>query len=158
MENPAQPLYPTQTADRIGIATISKPPVNPLSRDVCDTLLESFDAFEEAEVRVVIICADPNTKVWSAGHDIHEIPLDGDDAVTDDGFQCVLHRIPSCPMPVIAMLHGSVWGAACDLAVTCDLAIGTPLTTFAITPVKLGLEIIRRECPTSSEAPSTPHH
>ena len=42
-------------------------------------------------------------------------------------------------MPVIAMLHSSVWGAACDLAVTCDLAIGTPQTTFAITPVKLGI-------------------
>ena len=37
------------------------------------------------------------------------------------------------------MLHSSVWGAACDLAVTCDLAIGTPKTTFAITPVKIGI-------------------
>ncbi|WP_433968545.1 hypothetical protein [Tunturiibacter gelidiferens] len=35
------------------------------------------------------------------------------------------------------MLHSSVWGAACDLAVTCDLAIGTPKTTFVNTPVKL---------------------
>jgi len=42
-------------------------------------------------------------------------------------------------VPVIAMLHSSVWGAACDLAVTCDLVIGTPKTTFAITPVKLGI-------------------
>jgi len=42
-------------------------------------------------------------------------------------------------MPVIAMLHSSVWGAACDLVVTCDLAIGTPKTTFAITPVKIGI-------------------
>jgi methylmalonyl-CoA decarboxylase len=37
------------------------------------------------------------------------------------------------------MLHSSVWGAACDLAVTCDLAIGTPKATFAITPVKMGI-------------------
>jgi len=34
--NPAQPARPTRIANNIGIATISKPPVNPLSRDDCD--------------------------------------------------------------------------------------------------------------------------
>jgi methylmalonyl-CoA decarboxylase len=139
-ENPAQPVVTTQTANDIGIATISKPPVNPLSGDVCDQLLKSFDEFERAHVRAVIIRANPNTKIWSAGHDIREIPLDGHDAVTwTTGFERVLHRVRSCTVQVIAMLHSSVWGAACDLAVTCDLAIGTPKTTFAITPVKIGI-------------------
>jgi methylmalonyl-CoA decarboxylase len=139
-ENPAQGVCPTQIVNNIGIATISKPPVNPLSGDVCDTLLASFDEFEKARVRVVVIRANPNTRVWSVGHDIREIPLDGDDAMTwTTGFERVLHRVRNCAVPVIAMLHSSVWGAACDLAVTCDLAIGTPKTTFAITPVKLGI-------------------
>jgi methylmalonyl-CoA decarboxylase len=139
-ETPAQPVRPTQIANHIGIATISKPPLNPLSGEVCDQLLQSFDEFEKARVRVVIIRANPTTKVWSAGHDIREIPLDGDDAVTwTTGFERVLHRVRNCAVPVIAMLHGSVWGAACDLAVTCDLAVGTPQSTFAITPVKLGI-------------------
>src|SRR5262249_885761 len=139
-ESPAQPVRPTQIANNVGIATISKPPVNPLSSDVCEQLLASFDEFEKAHVRVIIIRANPNTKIWSAGHDIREIPLDGHDAVTwTTGFERVLRRVQNCTVPVIAMLHSSVWGAACDLAVTCDLAIGTPKTTFAITPVKLGI-------------------
>ena len=139
-ENPTELVRPTQIANNIGIATISNPPVNSLSTDVCDELLKSFDEFEKANVRVVIIGANPNTKIWSAGHDIREIPLDGQDAVTwTTGFERVLHRVQNCTVPVIAMLHSSVWGAACDLAVTCDLAIGTPKTTFAITPVKLGI-------------------
>jgi len=139
-ENSTQPERPTQIADNIGIATISSPPVNSLSSNVCDKLLESFDEFEKARVRVVIIGANPNIKIWSAGHDIREIPLDGEDAVTwTTGFERVLRRVRDCKVPVIAMLHSSVWGAACDLAVTCDLAIGTPNTTFAITPVKLGI-------------------
>jgi methylmalonyl-CoA decarboxylase len=139
-ENPAQPVTRSLIAENIGIATISKPPVNPLSSDVCARLLESLDEFEKAKVRVVIIRADPNTKIWSAGHDVHEIPLDGHDAVHwTTGFVQVLQRVRYSPMPVIAMLHSSVWGAACDLAVTCDLAIGTPKTTFAITPVKIGV-------------------
>jgi methylmalonyl-CoA decarboxylase len=140
IENPTQLVRPTQIANNIGIATINNPPVNSLSSDVCDKLLQSFDEFEKANVRVVIIGANPNSKIWSAGHDIGEIPLDGHDAVTwTTGFERVLRRVQNCTVPVIAMLHSSVWGAACDLAVTCDLAIGTPKTTFAITPVKLGI-------------------
>jgi len=140
IENPTQLVRPTQIANNIGIATINNPPVNSLRSDVCDKLLQSFDEFEKANVRVVIIGANPNSKIWSAGHDIGEIPLDGHDAVTwTTGFERVLRRVQNCTVPVIAMLHSSVWGTACDLAVTCDLAIGTPKTTFAITPVKLGI-------------------
>jgi len=140
LENPTQSVRPMQIANNIGIAIIDNPPVNSLSSNVCDKLLESFDEFEKARVRVVIIGANPNTKIWSAGHDVREIPLDGHDAVTwTTGFERVLHRVRNCSVPVLAMLHGSVWGAACDLAVTCDLAIGTPRTSFAITPVKLGI-------------------
>ncbi len=80
-ENLTGPVTRSQIANNIGIATIAKPPVNPLSSDVCAGLLESLDEFEKAEARVVIIRADPNTKIWSAGHDVHEIPLDGHDAV-----------------------------------------------------------------------------
>ena len=139
-DDPARPVTQTRIAGDIGVVTISKPPVNPLSADVCAGLLKAFDDFEKARVRVVIIAADPSTKIWSAGHDIREIPLDGHDAVTwTTGFERVLQRVRRCPAPVIAMLHSSVWGAACDLAVTCDLATGTPRTTFAITPVKLGI-------------------
>jgi methylmalonyl-CoA decarboxylase len=140
IENPTQLVRPTQIANNIGIATISNLPVNSLSSDVCDKLLQSFDELEKARVRAVIIGANPDAKIWSAGHDIRQIPLDGHDAVTwTTGFERVLRRVRDCTVPVIAMLHSSVWGAACDLAVTCDLAIGTPKTTFAITPVKLGI-------------------
>ncbi|HVP11064.1 MAG TPA: methylmalonyl-CoA decarboxylase [Phycisphaerae bacterium] len=139
-ETATHSVRPRQIANNIGIAIIDNPPVNSLSSDVCEKLIESFDEFEKSRVRVVIIGANPNTKIWSAGHEIREIPLDGHDAVTwTTGFERVLHRVRNCSAPVIAMLHSSVWGAACDLAVTCDLAIGTPRTTFAITPVKLGI-------------------
>ncbi len=41
-------MRPTQIAKNLGIARISKPPVNPLSGDVCDKLLESFDLLDRA--------------------------------------------------------------------------------------------------------------
>jgi len=40
---------------------------------------------------------------------------------------------------VIAMLEGTVWGGACELAMVCDILIGTEKTSFAITPARLGV-------------------
>jgi methylmalonyl-CoA decarboxylase len=50
-----------------------------------------------------------------------------------------LRAIADFPAPVIAMAEGSIWGGACDLATVCDIIIGTKETTFAITPVRLGV-------------------
>lgn len=124
----------------IGVATIRRPPANPLSESVVAALLEAFEHFEREGVRVVVLRADPESKVWSSGHDIKEIPVDGQDPVTwKTSFQRILHRVRAFPAPVVAMVHASVWGGACDLVATCDLAIGTPAATFAITPAKIGI-------------------
>ena len=37
------------------------------------------------------------------------------------------------------MVHGSVWGGATDLVLSCDLIIGDETSSFAITPANLGL-------------------
>lgn len=49
-DNPVHPVCLTQITDQIGIATISKPPVNPLSSDVCAGLLEALGEFQKAHV------------------------------------------------------------------------------------------------------------
>ena len=38
------------------------------------------------------------------------------------------------PGPVIAVVRGSVWGAACDLIMTCDMVCADQTASFAITP------------------------
>jgi methylmalonyl-CoA decarboxylase len=135
-----QRLVTTEVTNNIGRVTFSKPPVNPLSHDVCSGLVAAIDECEKANVRVVILGADPKSKVWSAGHDIKEIPLDGQDPLPwTAGLEQLLHRVRNCQAPVIAMVHASVWGGACDLTATCDIVVGTPQATFAITPVKLGI-------------------
>lgn len=54
-----------------------------------------------------------------------------------------IQQIPKCieelSKPVIAMVHGPAIGAGCDLAMMCDLRIGTEKAKFGETFVKLGL-------------------
>jgi methylmalonyl-CoA decarboxylase len=37
------------------------------------------------------------------------------------------------------MVHGSVWGGACDLIMACDLVVADETSAFAITPAKIGV-------------------
>ena len=40
---------------------------------------------------------------------------------------------------MIAMLEGSVWGGAVELATVCDILVGTEKSSFALTPARLGV-------------------
>ncbi len=134
-------LTQTEIADQIAIVTMNNPSmVNCLSTELVRGLLKAFDEFESAAVRVIILRANPGAKVWSSGHNMKELSFEGEDPLPwNRPFEQLLHRIRKCSVPVIGMIEGSVWGGACDLAMTCDLLVGTPSASFAITPAKVGL-------------------
>lgn len=137
----ATDLVSTEIKENIGTAIINDPhKANCLSSAVLRGLLQALDAFEQQNLRVVIIRAYPGAKIWSAGHDLRDIHPDGSDPLPyNEPFEQVLHRVIGFPTPVIGMIEGSVWGGACDLAMTCDLLVGTPAASFAITPAKIGI-------------------
>jgi methylmalonyl-CoA decarboxylase len=137
----SQALTSTQVVGQIAVVTMNSPhKANCLGSDLVAGILCALDEFEKSLARAVILRAYPGAKVWSAGHNMKEIPLDGEDPLTwNVPFERLLHRVRSFPVPVIGMIEGSVWGGACDLAMTCDLLVGTPTATFAITPAKIGL-------------------
>jgi methylmalonyl-CoA decarboxylase len=135
------PLVETRVADRIGTLRLHRPEKrNALSADLLGELVAALEAFARDEVRVVVLRAAPDATVWSAGHDIRELPHPGRDPLGfADPLECALRAVRHHPAPVIAMVHGSVWGGATDLVLACDLAVGDPTASFAITPVNLGL-------------------
>ena len=134
-------LVLTELQGRIGILTLNHPERrNCLSQAMLAAIGQAIQALVDQRARAVIIRAAAGSKVWSAGFDIGDYPVPGVDTLGDnDDLGVALKAVQHCPVPVIAMIEGSVWGGACDLAVTCDLAIGVPATTFAITPAKLGV-------------------
>ena len=78
--------------------------------------------------------------VWSAGHDIDELPVRGVDPLPfADPLEALLRAIRDFPGAVIAMVHGTVWGGACDLVLNCDMVVADETAAFAVTPARLGL-------------------
>lgn len=124
----------------IGTITMNRPKVNALSAELIDEITAALNSMKEQNVRVVIIRAMAGAKVFSAGHEVSELPTNGRDPLTyNDPLRQVVRAIQLHPCPVIAMVEGSVWGGACELVMGCDLIVAASDTTFAITPAKLGV-------------------
>ncbi|RII30713.1 MAG: methylmalonyl-CoA decarboxylase [Geobacter sp.] len=134
-------LIITSYSDRIGTITFNNPATrNSLSSDLLSELIESLQLFEKRKARAVIIRAENGVKIWSSGLDIRELPIPGRDPLSyNDPLEQLLRAIQLFPAPVIAMIEGGVWGGACDLAFICDIVIGCPTASFAITPAKIGV-------------------
>lgn len=130
-----------QVADSIGTITLNNSPMhNALSAPLLDGVIAALDHMKRDSARAVILRAPPGAKVFSAGHDVKELPLSGRDPLDFiDPLRRAVRAVEEHPAPVIAMIEGSVWGGACELVMSCDLVIASADSTFAITPAKLGV-------------------
>ena len=137
----ASALVDAKIANRIAFLTINNPrKQNALSRELIDGLCGMLEEMRLLEARVIVLRAPAGAKVFSAGHDVRELPTTGRDPLTyNDPLRRVIRLIESFPAPVIAMVEGSVWGGACELVMSCDLIVAADDSTFAVTPAKLGM-------------------
>jgi methylmalonyl-CoA decarboxylase len=135
------PLITASLQECIGTITLNNPERrNALSRALVDEVIQAMDALRQGKARVLILRAPAGSTVWSAGHDVSELPLPGRDPLAySDPLITVLREIQNTPLPVIAMIEGSVWGGACDLALSCDILVGCPTASFCMTPAKIGV-------------------
>ena len=126
---------------KTGVLQLNRPEKhNSLSGELMREMTEALDELAAGGVHVIVIRAARGVKVWSAGHDINEIPEPRRDPLGYfDALETLLRKIQDCPVPVIAMVEGSVWGGACDLCAACDLIIAAQGSSFAMTPAKIGI-------------------
>lgn len=134
-------LISVETIGDIALITLkNQQKRNALTHEMMRALSDAFLRLAEAKTRVVVLRAEPGVKVWSAGHDIGELPIGGMDPLCyADPMEETLRAVRTFPGPVVAMVHGSVWGGAFDLVLSCDMVFADETASFAITPVNLGL-------------------
>ena len=127
--------------DRIAFLTMQDAEhFNCLSAEMCTSLAEAIDQAYTSECVGIVIKAECRHGVWSAGHNIHELPTDGTDPLAYEvPMERLLRKVQDSPIPVIAYANGTVWGGACDLCLSCDMIVAADTATFAITPAKIGI-------------------
>lgn len=134
-------LVLTDKIDSTGIITLNNVGKrNALSEALISEITGALKSFRDLNIRAVVLRAPPGVKVWSAGHDISELPDRGRDPLGfNDPLRVLIRAIQEFPAPVIALIEGGVWGGGCEVAMACDMLVATPDATFAITPAKLGI-------------------
>ncbi len=134
-------LVTIEVIDGVGTITLNDlKHLNALSAHLVEDIINGIKEVKKTETRVIVIRAPKGVKVWSAGHDVKELPTNAKDPLTyNDPLRRIVRYIQEFPHPVIAMIEGSVWGGACELVMSCDILIASNESTFAITPAKLGV-------------------
>lgn len=130
----------TRKEGAIGTIILNHGKVNTLSRQLIDDLCAALEQMRSDSLQVMILRAVKGAKVFSAGHDVRELPTNGRDPLTySDPLRHVIRTIETHPAAIIAMVEGSVWGGACELVMACDLVVAADDATFALTPARLGI-------------------
>ena len=127
--------------DQIGILTLKNTErLNVMGNALVNELIQALDDFAASELRVVILRTVPGVKVWSAGYDVNELPPHGKDPLEcHEPLRRAVKAMQNCPLPIIVVVEGSVWGGANELVMSGDLVIAAAGTTFALTPSRLGV-------------------
>jgi methylmalonyl-CoA decarboxylase len=131
----------TDVVGQVGIITLGdRDKRNAIGAEMASRVIAALESMRARQVRAIVLRAAPGMDVWSAGHDIGELPPGKRDPLGyDDPLEELIRAVRTFPAPVVAMVHGTVWGGALDLVLSCDLAVADETASFAITPANLGL-------------------
>ena len=131
----------TGLAGRVGIITLQdRHKHNAIGAQLASGVIAALESLRAQQVRAIVLRVAAGMQVWSAGHDIGELPPGRRDPLGyNDPLEGLIRAVRTFPAPVVAMVHGTVWGGALDLVLSCDLAVADETASFAITPANLGL-------------------
>ncbi len=139
----------TRTGEGVTVVTLDRPEVrNALTgEEMLDQLLDAIDAAEaDPEVGVLVIEAEGTA--FSAGGDVKAMASQkgmfaGNPATLVEnyrgGIQQLTRFMATTDLVTIASVDGPAIGAGFDLALGCDLRIGTPRARFAHTFIEMGI-------------------
>ncbi len=100
------------------------------------------DAAADEEVRCVVLRGEG--RGFSAGADLAQI-IEGSDGDPDLGeylrntYSRLVKRMVSMEKPIVASLHGPVYGAGVGIALACDLRVAAESAKFSVAFIKIGL-------------------
>ena len=136
--------YETITIEKRGlvaILTINRPDkLNALNMKVHEEGVEALDALKTDDSVRVVVLTGSGEKAFIAGADISEF-VEATPVSQRDLFheRTLFNTIDSFPKPVVAMINGFCLGGGNELALACDIRIGTEKARFSQPEINLGI-------------------
>ncbi|MEO9945100.1 enoyl-CoA hydratase/isomerase family protein [Paraglaciecola sp.] len=131
-------------AQGVATVTLNRPNVhNAFDHHLINQLTLIFQSLESKNsVRVMVLAA--NGKSFSAGADINWMQgmasyTYQENLADANALAKMLQLLNTLKVPTIARVQGAAFGGAIGLIACCDMAIGSKLSKFCLSEVKLGL-------------------
>lgn len=126
----------------IGTLTINRPKnLNALNKEVLEELTQVLKDVEKEEDIHVLIITGAGEKAFVAGADIKEMKdknaIEGRDFSTLGNM--AFSQLENLRQPTIAAVNGFALGGGCELAMACDIRIGSVNAKFGQPEVGLGI-------------------
>jgi enoyl-CoA hydratase/carnithine racemase len=125
----------------IGRITLNRPDKrNALTQAMMTTILEALDGFSRDDaVRVVVLSAAGSS--FCSGVDLADMQAVREQRGSFDYelLPEVFKRLEAHRNPTVAMVQGSAVAGGCELALHCDIRIGSPSARFIMPLARLGL-------------------
>lgn len=119
--------------DNIGVVSVNSPPVNALSQQVREGILNAVTAAQEDGSEAIVLRCEGRTFI--AGADITEFgkpPM-------EPGLPVVLSAIENSSKPVVAAIHGTALGGGFEVSLACHYRCAIASAKVGLPEVKLGL-------------------
>lgn len=128
----------------VAIISLNRPKrLNAFNQQMHPELLDALNAAAgDEEVRCIVLRGEG--KGFSAGADLSDVvERDGGDpdlgAYLRETYARLVTRMVEVEKPIVASLHGPVYGAGLGVALACDLRIAAESAKFSVAFVKIGL-------------------
>lgn len=128
--------------DGMAILTIDNPPLNVLSVELGEQLIEVLKELENDTSVFAVIVTGAGQKAFMAGADIREFPgyvANNSAEQMSLAFHEAMNRLHDLPKPTIAALNGLTLGGGCELALACDFRFAEEQILIGLPEIKLGL-------------------
>ena len=134
-------LILVERKDYVGIVTLNSPPLNLNTIESMEELREVFRKIEkDPEIRVVILTGSGH-KAFNVGSDISGFKdMAGDFRGKKFYMETdMMNTIEFLPKPTICAIEGYCMGGGLEVALCCDIRIGSDESIFALPEINLGL-------------------
>lgn len=140
MSDNAEKLILRDDIDGVAVLTVNRPDKhNALNKHVMAQLEEHLHAIRGDDSIDVVVVTGAGEKAFVAGADIQELarrlPYDG----MIGTMQRLYDEIASFPKPTVAAVNGIAFGGGHELALACDIRIGSSNALFALPETGLGI-------------------
>ncbi|GAC1478199.1 MAG: hypothetical protein PVSMB9_00440 [Candidatus Dormibacteria bacterium] len=145
-------LLETSTRDFVTTIRMNRPPVNALTAELQEELVERLAAVADDPSTRVVVLTSALDRYFMAGADIKmmagEDGFDRDNPATLERIaqmsrrsQAAFTQVEHFPKPLIAAINGHALGGGCELALVCDyrLMVDDGRSTIGLTETSLGL-------------------